>query len=284
MAEPYRPWYASDMTRADLSTAAVAAAAGFDTRGLAAPVFTDEMRQRFADIARGIMAPQIEAALKPKLDEIVAAAVRSLDTAAIRQITESVTRDAIERAGLIEAADRAGYRAALYALAANHQGYVTTDMADVVGVPAVELRKIAARGGLTNVARGLYRVDGIDGGDRAPYAEAVYRVGEQAHLHAESVLAFHHLALVNPIRIKVATPRRVRRELPDHVQLVHAVVDPRDLTEYDGVPSATVERAIRDSIGAVMSDRLIEATRRAADEGLIRRRQIDPLLAEIAAA
>jgi hypothetical protein len=272
------------MTRADLSTAAVAAAAAIDTRGLAAPVFTDEMRQRLADIARGIMAPQIEAALRPKLDEIVAAAMRSLDTAAIRQITESVTRDAIERAGLIEAVDRAGYRAVLYALAANHQGYVTTDMADVVGVPAVELRKIAARGGLTNVARGLYRVDGIDGGDRAPYAEAVYRVGEQAHLHAESVLAFHRLALVNPTRIKVATTRRVRRELPYHVQLVHAAVDPRDVTEYDGVPSATVERAIRDSIGAVMSDRLIQATRRAADEGLIRRRQIDPLLAEIAAA
>ncbi|MEO6122314.1 MAG: hypothetical protein ABIR32_01295 [Ilumatobacteraceae bacterium] len=272
------------MTRADLSTAAVAVAAGIDARGLAEAVFTDEMRQRFADMAHDIMAPHIEAALKPLRDDIVAAAMRSLDTESIRQLTETVARDVIDRAGIIEAADRSGYRTALYAIAADHLGYVTTEMADVVGVPAVELRKIAARGGLTNVARGLYRVDGIDGGDRAPYAEAVYRVGQQAHLHAESVLAFHQLALVNPTRIKVATTRRVRRQLPAHIQLVHAAVDPGELTEYDGVPSATVTRAIRDSIGAVMSDRLIEATRRAADEGLIRRRHVDPLLAEIAAA
>jgi len=284
VAKQYRSWYAPDMTRADLSTAVEAVTTGVDTRKADAVVFTDEMRQRFADMARDLMAPQIEAALKPIRDEIVAAAMASLETEAIRQMTQAVTRDMIERAGLIEVADRAGYRAALYAIAADHLGYVTTEMADVVGVPAVELRKIAARGGLTNVARGLYRVDGIDGGDRAPYAEAVYRVGEHAHLHAESVLAFHHLALVNPTRIKVATTRRVRRDLPDHIQLVHAVVDPGDLTEYDGVPSATVERAIRDSIGAVMSDRLFEATRRAGDEGLIRRRQIDRLLAEIAAA
>lgn len=271
------------MNRPDVSAAA-AIAAGVDTRELTSTVFTDEMRQRFADVARELVAPHLEAAFKPKLDELIAAAMRSVDTEAIRQVAEAMARNVIDRAGIIEAAGRAGYRAVLYALAANHQGYVTTDMAEGVGVPAVELRKIAARGGLTNVARGLYRVDGIDGGDRAPYAEAVYRVGEQAHLHGESVLAFHHLALVNPTRIKVATTRRVRRELPDHIQLVHAVVDPGELTEYDGVPSATVERAIRDSIGSVMSDRLIEATQRAADEGLIRRRQIDPLLAEIAAA
>jgi predicted transcriptional regulator of viral defense system len=263
---------------------ATADIAASDADALAAARFTDEMRQRFADMASDIIAPQIEAALRPKLDEIAATAMRSLDADALRQLAEAVSRTAIERAGLIEAADRAGYRAALYALAADHLGYVTTDMAGDIGVPAVEVRKIAARGGLTNVARGLYRVDGIDGGDRAPFAEAVYRVGAEAHLHGESVLAFHDLALVNPTRIKVATTRRVRRQLPDHIQLVHATVEPGELTEYDGVPSATVERAIRDSIGSVMSERLIEATRRAADEGLIRRRRVDLLLAEIAAA
>lgn len=251
---------------------------------LRSAVFTDEMSEHLAEIARTIVVPRLEAAIRPKLDEIVAIAMSSLDTEAIRQVVEEVARNVIERAGVIEAVDRAGYRAALYGLAADHHGYVTTEMAETAGVPTVEVRKIAARGGLTNMARGLYRVDGIDGGDRAPYAEAVYRVGEQAHLHGESVLAFHNLALVNPTRITVATTRRVRRQLPNHIQLVHAAVGADELTEYGGVPSTTVERAIRDSIGSVMPERLIEATRSAADEGLIRRRRIDPLLDEITAA
>ena len=47
--------------------------------------------------------------------------------------------------------------------------------------------------------------------------------------------------------------------------------------------SVTVERAISNSIG-VVAERLIEATRDAAEEGLIKRRRIDPLPVEIAAA
>jgi len=280
---PYRLRYAYAMVLVPSRTVA-AVAAGHEPADASAVVLTDEIRERLADVARRVVAPQIEAALKPIRDELIAAAVGSLDAEALRVIVSAMARNVIREAEVTEAIGHASYRARLYAVALSHQGFITTDMADLVGVPPVELRKIAARGGLTNVARGLYRVDGIDAGDGAPYAEAVFRVGEDAHLHAESVLAFHHLAFVNPSRIKVATTRRVRRELPAHILLVRAAVGPDELTEYEGVPSATVERAIRDSIGSVMSDRLIEATRRAADEGLIRRRQIDPLLAEIGAA
>lgn len=55
-------------------------------------------------------------------------------------------------------------------------------------------------------------------------------------------------------------------------------------SEYDGVPSLTVAAALRGSIGAVMSDRLSEAVKRAADEGLVRNRDATALLAEIGAA
>ena len=134
---------------------------------------------------------------------------------------------------------------------------------------------------MTNIARGLYRVDGIDGGDHAAYAEAVLRVGDDAHLVGDSVLAFHDLALVNPQHITVGTPRRIRRDLPAYIRLVHSRTDPADLTSYDGVASITVETAIRESIGSVMADRLADATRRAADEGLVRRAAADTLLQEI---
>lgn len=239
---------------------------------------------------------QIEAALAPVVAEATRA-VRDRVAATLAPLLEEVARtsnfqDAIAEAlrksvlhaGVLEAMGHSGYRSALYALAAEHHGFVTTEMATAIGVPSVEVRKLAARGGMSNVARGLYRVEGIDGGDHAPYAEAVLRVGDDAHLVGESVLAFHDLALVNPRRIKVATPHRVRKDLPSHIEVVHTRTDPTDLTEYDGIPSMTVAAAIRDSIGTVTPDRLREAVERSVDEGLVRRRDATALLAKIGTA
>ena len=219
--------------------------------------------------------------LTARLEAAVAEAVGRIDLAALDQAIDAAARQIIDRSAVIEAIEKSGYRAALYNLAGEHHGYVTTALARSVGVPAVEVRKLAARGGMTNIARGLYRVDGIDGGDRAAYAEAVLRVGDEAHLVGESVLAFHELALVNPRHITVGTERRVRRDLPAHIRLVHSQPAATDITHYDGVRSVTVERAIRDSIGSVIPERLADAAGRAAAEGLLRRSAADALLREI---
>lgn len=98
------------------------------------------------------------------------------------------------------------------------------------------------------------------------------------------MLAFHDLALVNPPRIRVGTTRRVRRSLPDHIEVIRDDLPASDRTVYDGLPSATVERALRDCIGTVMGDRLIEAADRARDEALIRRRDHVRLIEEIGSA
>jgi hypothetical protein len=234
------------------------------------------------------LAPVIAEATKSVRDHVAVTLAPLLEevarTSGFQDAIAEAVRKSILHAGVVEAMDRSGYRSALYAMAAQHHGFVTTEMATAIGVPSVEVRKLTARGGMSNVARGLYRVDGIDGGDRAPFAEAVLRVGDDAHLVGESVLAFHDLALVNPRRIKVGTPRRVRKNLPSHIQIVHTRTDPSDLTQYDGIPSLTVAAAIRDSIGAVMPDRLCEAVERAVNEGLIRRRDAPALLAKIGAA
>lgn len=223
----------------------------------------------------------IDALLLESLAPHLTKAFAQIDVSALGPAIEAATRNIIDRAAVIEAVENSGYRTALYKVADEHHGYVTTALAQAAGVPSVEVRKLASRGGMTNIARGLYRVDGIDGGDHAAYAEAVLRVGDDAHLVGDSVLAFHELALVNPQHITVGTPRRVRRDLPAHIRLVHSRTDPADLTDYDGVPSITVERAIRDSIGSVMPERLAEAARRAADEGLLRRSAANTLLYEI---
>lgn len=256
----------------------------------------DEVHHRIARALGDQLAPslerivaifheQIAAQIAPIVNEQFASVYRSLNdpSTAVGAAIAEMQRHIADQAAVIGASALSTYRDVLYNVAVDHHGYVTTNMATAAGVPAVEVRKLAARGGLTNVARGLYQVDGIDGGDRAPFAGAVYMVGQDAHLRGDSVLAFHGLGLVNPQRIKVGTSRRVRRNLPHHIQLVHETVANNDLTEYDSVPSATVERAIRDCIGRIMPERLAEATERAADEGLIRRRQVSTLLDEIGA-
>lgn len=50
------------------------------------------------------------------------------------------------------------------------------------------------------------------------YAWAVMPVGPDALLYGESAIAMLGLALINPTRMFVATPRRTRRKLPDSVK------------------------------------------------------------------
>ncbi len=260
-----------ERARRDLLTSAIAT---IDMSALI-PDMDKLVRDSFARIA---------ASLAPAIDGVSADTSTQFNLSDIDSVIDAATRNIIDRAAVIAARENSGYRTALYKVAEDHHGYVTTSLAEAAGVPPVEVRKLASRGGMTNIARGLYRVDGIDGGDHAAYAEAVLRVGEDAHLVGESVLAFHDLAFVNPQHITVGTPRRVRRDLPPHIRLVHCKADKADLTNYDGVASMTVERAIRDSIGSVMAERLADATRRAADEGLLRRSVVGTLLAEIGSA
>ncbi|MFV0435603.1 MAG: type IV toxin-antitoxin system AbiEi family antitoxin domain-containing protein [Leucobacter sp.] len=105
------------------------------------------------------------------------------------------------------------YREIVRKIALDHYGYVTTREAAHAGVSPVELPKLAARGGVENIAYGLYSMA------NAPtpydqYTEAVLRVGEDAYLHGESVLALFGLVDVNPRQVKVAVPRRARPRLP----------------------------------------------------------------------
>ena len=171
-------------------------------------------------------------------------------------------------------------RRRLYALALDQYGYVTTTDAEAMGVPPVELRKLAQRGGLHNVGYGLYRFDDVPASGRDQYMEAVLRVGPDAFLTGDAVLSLHDLGLVNPRRIKVGTPRRVRAALPPSIEVVRAHLAPDELTVYEGIPSATVARALRDCKATLMADRLADAFREARRRGLLRPREADRLAAD----
>lgn len=150
---------------------------------------------------------------------------------------------------------------------------VSTDDARELGVPPAELPKLAARGRLENLSRGLYRVSRYVPSDSDAYAVAVARAGGDAYLYGESVLALLGLAPTNLSRIFVASPRRVRRRMPETVRVVFAPGASAS-GSYDGIPSQTVAEALRSCQGSMMPDRLAAAARRARDLGYLTARQM----------
>jgi predicted transcriptional regulator of viral defense system len=174
------------------------------------------------------------------------------------------------------------YRRRLRQRALDRYGYVTTQDADDLGVPAVELRKLHQRGGLEHVGHGLYRFEDIPATSKDEFMEAVLRVGEDAVLAGDAVLALHELGLAHPRRIRVATPRRVRRRLPPFIKVEQREVPRAKQTRYERIPAMTVAEAVRDCRGLLMPERLIEAVTEAAEAGLIRTAVANRLLAELA--
>lgn len=174
------------------------------------------------------------------------------------------------------------YRRRLWERALDQYGYVTTADAAQLGVPAVELRKLARRGMLDHVARGLYRFPDAPTTPRDAFMEAVLWVGQDAALSHDAVLALHDLASANPRTLRVVTPHRVRKthRRPD-VTIIHDELPATDLTVYSRIPSTTAARALLDSRDLIMTDRLLDAADEALLQGLLLRREHEEVVAAL---
>jgi predicted transcriptional regulator of viral defense system len=177
----------------------------------------------------------------------------------------------------------ATFRQRAFELAAGQYGYITSADAAKLEIPRIELVKLASRSGLRRVAYGLYRFDDLPSTRFDQFYEAVARVGRDAHLTGDAVLALHELGQVNPRRIRVGTPRRVERQLPDWIEMIKEAVPAESLTVYELVPSTTVAYAIAACVSTVMDSRLLGAVDRAENDGLITRQQAVALRTKIGA-
>lgn len=143
--------------------------------------------------------------------------------------------------------DMVSYRRDLWEIAAERHGVVTVPEAEDAGVPAVEVRKLAHRGALRGYGNGVYVHRDVPVTERTQPATAAALAGADAFLHREAVLDLLGVGQFNPRRIRVGTRRRVRRSLPQWVELeARADVSDEDLTQYSGIPATTVRRALED--------------------------------------
>lgn len=149
----------------------------------------------------------------------------------------------------------------------NHCLFTTADAA-AAGIPGVELAKLASRGRLESLGNGVYRLARFVPAESDLYAVAVARVGKGAYLYGGSVIALLGLAPTNLDRLFVATPRRVRKKLPESVVLQGTRGSER-LTVYEGVLNQRAADAIAACKGTVMSGRLREAMHRGRERGYI---------------
>lgn len=139
------------------------------------------------------------------------------------------------------------YRRDLWEIAASHHGIVTVADAEDAGVPAVEMRKLASRGALRGYGQGVYTHCGVPTTLLTEPAVAVALAGRGAFLHRESVFGLLGLGQFNPPKVRVGTRRRVRRALPEWMDLESRPDVPnQDLTRWSGIPATTVWRALED--------------------------------------
>lgn len=160
-----------------------------------------------------------------------------------------------------------GYRRDLWEVAAAHHGVVTVAAAEDAGVPAVEVRKLAARGALQGYGQGAYLHREVPRSPLTQPALAVALAGDGAFLHREAVFDVLAFGQFNPKQIRVAIRRRVRRTLPEWVNLEQrSDVPAGEITAFQGIAATTVEQAIKDMEGRMPRERWLtlidQATRR----------------------
>lgn len=137
------------------------------------------------------------------------------------------------------------YRQRLYRAALDNHGLVTTRLAEEIGVPRVELRKLAQRSAIERIGHGVYRSPYFPATKTSSAIEALTLVGEGAFLYGQSVADYLELGDVNPRTVQVGYAGRIRKAIPKHISVTRATKDDLDsVTIYEDVPCMSVERTL----------------------------------------
>jgi len=145
----------------------------------------------------------------------------------------------------------------LYALAEEHDGLLASKDARALGIQDSVLVRLAQRGRLERMSRGVYRIAHFPADRLAQYREAVLwarasQGPERIALSHETALLLYGISDVNPARVNLTVPMsaRLRREHPEWIVIHRADLTPEGISQHEGMPVTTVERAIMDVLSA----------------------------------
>jgi predicted transcriptional regulator of viral defense system len=165
----------------------------------------------------------------------------------------------------------------LFALAEEHDGLLTSKESRAAGIQDSVLVRLAQRGRLERMTRGVYRIAHYPTDRLAQYREAVLwarasQGPEQIALSHETALLLYGISDANPscVNLTVPTSARLRRKCPKWVAIHRANILPQDIGEHEGLPVTTVSRSIMDVLLAThRTDVARQSVSEALREGLL---------------
>lgn len=177
---------------------------------------------------------------------------------------------------------------AIYELAADQFGYVTSAQARDAGITPMALVMMERRATLERVSRGVYRLAQFPHGPLAEYMEAaLWPAGVTGVISHESALALYAVSDVNPARIHLTVPTRfrIRRPVPSRMKIHHADLSEGDQAVHEGIPVTSFSRTIRDCVSTSLGGALIrQAVEDAERIGVVSRQAAVALRKELDAA
>lgn len=157
--------------------------------------------------------------------------------------------------------------------AADQHGYFALTDSREAGYADNTIAQMARRGRIERVSHGVYRIPFLLGGRLGPYmAAALWPAGVRGMISRDSALDLWEVGDVNPAKIHITVPRahRAQRSVPAVYELHREDLTGDEVTEIEGVPVVTLERAIRECHRAHLAiDLLEQAIRHGQERGLL---------------
>lgn len=170
---------------------------------------------------------------------------------------------------------------AVLAIAEEYGGLVPAVAARAAGIAANTLVKMAHRGRLERVSRGVYRVPAYpsSASQFADYWSALAWAQSshgprQAVISYESALALYGISDVLPSRMHITIPEKSRfqrRVIPTRIVVHNADLGADEVNTSRGIPVTTVDRTIVDVIESGRLDVAAKAIEDAVREGYLSR-------------
>ncbi len=162
-------------------------------------------------------------------------------------------------------------------VAEDHDGIIPAAAARRAGISANTLVKLASRGRLQRVARGVYKLP-IYPQSQARYAEFHEALallsaskGPRAAISHESALEVWGLSDASSAKVHVTIPPtvRLRRDVPQWMKVHRAHLLEDDVERVHGILVTSVERTILDIIEIGRHDLALQAVRDAVASGIL---------------